>query len=384
MAMLHLTLKSLDDMACLAADLADVLPRGTVICLNGDLGAGKTTFAQYFIRALARDLDLIVTSPTFNLATSYETPAGPVWHYDLYRVTGTSELNELGFDEAFAARAVLVEWPDRAENGFWPKARTINITLTRHDDETRQVKIDFGAVIDMPDTAFVFAAGLGTRMKPFTEHAPKTMVPVLGRPVLGYLFDDLADVGVKRLVLNTHHFSEQVQAFCESECARFKIQVSHEDEILETGGGLKRALPMMGRDVFYALNGDCPLTNAPGLTYLARLAAAFNPSDMDILLLLQPNDDRMITPFVGDYHFGGDGRLTRALDQKGTHMFTGVRILHRRCIETAPNGRYTFRDNMDVAQKQGRLFGLVHRGEWHHLSTLEDVRRVENFWQHKT
>jgi NDP-sugar pyrophosphorylase family protein len=218
-------------------------------------------------------------------------------------------------------------------------------------------------------------------MKPFTEHAPKPLVPVLNKPVLKYLFDDLAEVGVKRLVLNTHHFGEQVQEFCAPERARFEIQISHEHELLDNGGGLKNALPMVDRDVFYVLNGDCPLTNPPGLPYLARLAAMFDPDKMDMILLLQPNDARMITPFVGDYHLADDGRLTRALDQRGSYMFTGVRILHRRCIDTAPAGRYTFRDNMDAAQKAGRLFGLVHRGEWHHLSSLEDVRILEDYWQ---
>jgi N-acetyl-alpha-D-muramate 1-phosphate uridylyltransferase len=119
------------------------------------------------------------------------------------------------------------------------------------------------------------------------------------------------------------------------------------------------------------------LVDAPGLPSLVRLSALFDADKMDILLLLQPNDDRMITPFVGDYHMAENGQLTRALDQRGTHMFAGVRILHRRCVEQGPDGRYSFRDNMDLAQSQGRLFGLEHRGVWHHVSTMDDVRVVE-------
>jgi N-acetyl-alpha-D-muramate 1-phosphate uridylyltransferase len=376
--MLKVITSSAQDTAALASDLAGLLPQGAVVLLAGDLGAGKTVFSRAMIRALAGDGGVDVMSPTFNLVYHYETTKGPVAHFDLYRLKDTSEIEEIGFDDARSGRAVIVEWPDRLGDRFQKLRRAVHVKIDFVADHPHQRKftIDMSSLITLPKTAFVFAAGLGNRMKPLTDHVPKPLVDLNGRPVLSYLFDMLEAVGVRKLVINTHHLPDQIENFAKTYRDRFDIRISHEPELLETGGGMKQALPLIDEDVFFAVNGDSPLIDAPGLPVFARLAAAFDPTRMDIMLLLQPDDARMITPWVGDYHMAPDGHSTRALDQKGTHMFGGARILHRRVLERSQPGRYSFRDNMDAAQQAGRLFGLEHYGEWHHLSTPQDVEIV--------
>lgn len=381
--MLQVTTSSPTETEALARDIAATLPHGAIVLLDGDLGAGKTVFSRALIRALADDQNLDVPSPTFNLVYGYETPGGPVAHFDLYRLQAASELEEIGFDDARSGRAVIVEWPDRLGSyvHHLRRAIAIHIQIDPTNPQRRKISIDMSKISTIPRTAFVFAAGLGNRMKPLTDRTPKPLIEVNGRPVLSYLLELLEQAGVSKLVMNTHHLPDQVERFADLYRDRFEIKISYEPELLETGGGLKRALPLIDDDVFYAVNGDSPLIDGAGLPSLARLAQAFNPSEMDIMLLLQPNNAQMITPWVGDYTMDSTGRLTRSLAKSGTHMFTGVRILHRRCLNDNRDGRYSFLENMDAAQVAGRLFGLEHNGEWHHLSTPQDVEIVEKYLQ---
>lgn len=378
--MLHLTTTCPADTETLARDLARMIAPGTVVLLQGDLGMGKTLFARAFIREITRNPDLNVTSPTFNLASTYDTDSGAVWHFDLYRLKHADELEEVGFYAALSGRAVLIEWPDRMGDAARYIANDKKITITIKGDaemnENRVIEIDTGAQIRLPRTAFIFAAGLGERMRPLTDHAPKPLVEVAGRPILAYLFDMLADAGVSRVVLNTFYHADQIAAFVDAYRNRFEILISHEDERLETGGGLKKALPLIEDEVFYAINGDSLLIDGPGMGALPKLAAAYDPTQMDMMLLLQSASSNMITPAVGDYHMAADGRLVRALDQKGGYMFTGARIMHARVLNGTPDGKFSFLQCMDAAQNAGRLFGLEHTGDWHHLSTPEDVQVV--------
>lgn len=378
--MFQITVSSLDQTEKLAADLAALLPPAVTILLAGDLGAGKTAFARAFIRALAGDADTSVTSPTFNLVVRYDTLAGAVYHYDLYRIDNPRDLSELAFEDAASARACLIEWPDRLGPRLQDLPRVVQIHFKVVGPNTRVITIDGTEITTVPDTAFLFAAGLGQRMRPLTDTTPKPMIKVAGRPILDYACETMAQTGITRVIMNTHYLPGQIDAFAESCPHGLNVQTMHEPELLETGGGLVNALSVIGRDVFFALNGDALLTDQAGaLPYLARLALVFDPDRMDILLLVSDLAARSVTPQIGDYTLDQMGRAHRSRDQTGTHMFTGARILHARVFDGIAPGRFSFLDQMDRAEQAGRLYALVHTGMWHHLSTPEDVVSVDAF-----
>jgi MurNAc alpha-1-phosphate uridylyltransferase len=373
--MLDITVSSELELGAVAAELALCLPASAFVLLTGDLGAGKTAFARAAIRAMVGDNALDVPSPTFNLVSFYDTSRGPVYHYDLYRVKQADELDELGMEDAASARAAFIEWPDRMGGRVPRHVPIVRVTITSRGSTERRIVIDSSDCGIMPDTAFIFAAGLGTRMRDRVRDTPKPLVPVAGRPTLAYIFDDLAQAGVKRLFINTHYLPEKIDTFVDQYRGTFDVTTLYEPTLLETGGGMLAALPRLDRDVMIAINGDALIMNGR-IPFLNRLAMAFDPAKMDILLLLFPVDQPSITPNVGDYFIDPHGRLTRSLDLTGTHMFAGARVFHTRVFDDAHSGIFSFRDQMDAAQAQGRLYGLVHTGIWHHISTPEDVDAV--------
>lgn len=379
---LQLTLQSERDMAHLAADLSSFLRPHTYILLSGDLGMGKTVFARAFIRALMGDADIPVTSPTFNLVIPYDTPKGAVRHFDLYRLKHPDEVQELGLYETANTLATLVEWPERMEGREDALRRAIHITIGAPDDtsHSRTVYMRFSHDISFPSEAFIFAAGEGQRMRPLTDTIPKPLVPLAGRPILDYIMDMLERSGTQHVVMNKHYLAEAIEHYAANRARQGllpHISLSHEDVLLETGGGMLHALDHIKGDIFTAINGDSLPTNYPScLPFFTRLGMAFDPEKMDILLLLSPVSKKGVTKTVGDYTINGHGQLTRSMDLTGTHMFAGARILHKRIFDGVKPGVFSFRDQMDAAQMHGRLYGLVHLGDWHHLSTPEDVRNV--------
>lgn len=227
-----------------------------------------------------------------------------------------------------------------------------------------------------PTQAFVLAAGYGTRMKPLTDTVPKPLVELQGKPLLGYVLDHLKTAGLSRVVVNSHHHAEVLHKFLLSR-SDLVLVPSYEEILLETGGGVKRALPLLGENPFYMINGDAFWTDGPSGNALLTLAKAFDPKKMDVLLLLIPLERMVLTEGVGDYDLLPDSRLHRSLNKSGKFMFTGIRICHPRALLDTPEGSFSFLQVMDRAEQEGRLFGLVHDGTWHHISTPQDLQRVE-------
>jgi MurNAc alpha-1-phosphate uridylyltransferase len=228
----------------------------------------------------------------------------------------------------------------------------------------------------IPRRAMILAAGLGERMRPLTDTLPKPLIAVRGRPLLAWTLDRLESVGVAEVVVNLHYLGEQIEAHVRPR-KRPRIRFSPEAERLETGGGVRNALPMLGAEAFYVINGDvCWLD---GLTpALARLAAAWDEARMDALLLLQSTA----------YAFGYDGRGDFLLDPLGQarrrgerevapFVFAGLQILHPRLFAGAPEGAFSLNRLYDKAEANGRLFGLRHDGEWFHIGTPQGLQEVE-------
>jgi len=227
----------------------------------------------------------------------------------------------------------------------------------------------------IPDKAFILAAGLGTRMRPLTDHFPKPLIEVAGRSLVDRTLDHLADIGVPDVTVNLHYKADLLKSHLEQRTSPI-IHFSHEEDLLDTGGGIKNALENFEGKPFYVLSGDGLWADGPDESALQRLSKAWDPGKMDILLLLQPVESMTLTKGTGDYHLEPDGRAVRSYEREGTYMFTSIRINKPEIFDGSPAGAFSYLDLMDQAQKRGRLFGLVHDGAWHHISTPEDLEAV--------
>lgn len=224
-----------------------------------------------------------------------------------------------------------------------------------------------------PTTAMVLAAGLGTRMRPLTLTKPKPLIAVAGQTMLDRALDRLAEAGVTRAVVNLHYLPDVMRSHLASRQGRPEIVLSDETGLLlETGGGVKHALPLLGDKPFYALNADMVWTDrtTPALT---RLAQAWNPARMDALLLLTPRDTAFGYEGKGDFNLDGDRPLRRGSDPAAPYVFSGLQILSPSLFVDTPDGAWSLNRVYDTALAQGRLGAVVHDGGWFHVGTPEAV-----------
>lgn len=233
-----------------------------------------------------------------------------------------------------------------------------------------------------PDKAFILAAGKGTRLRPYTDSVPKPMVKVGGKPIIDRALDKLEAEGVKDVVVNLYHLGEVLEDHLENR-KKPHIILSKETDLLETGGGTKKALHHFNNEPFYLLNGDALWSDGSDGSALDRLARAWDADKMDMLLLLQPVSGMTLTNGLGDYTLETSGKAIRSPDKIGTHMFAGIRILHPRLFEGSPDGAFSFLMQMDKAQQDDRLYGISHTGEWHHISTPEELERVDKAYRER-
>lgn len=228
-----------------------------------------------------------------------------------------------------------------------------------------------------PDRAFILAAGKGTRLKPYTDYVPKPMTEIAGKSLVMHALDRLEAAGVERAVINLHYKAQLLENHLRHRPAPPQLVFSHEKELMDTGGGIKKALPALGANPFFAISGDSLWTEGPGETALSRMAQAWDGNKMDLLLLLQPVEKMTLTQGVGDYDIGPDGKAVRSRDKKGAYMWTSVRLCKPDLFADSPDGPFSFLTLMDRAESQGRLSALVHDGDWHHISTADDLERVD-------
>ncbi|HHN67901.1 MAG TPA: nucleotidyltransferase family protein [Thermopetrobacter sp.] len=225
--------------------------------------------------------------------------------------------------------------------------------------------------------AMIFAAGLGQRMRPLTEHTPKPLIEVAGRPIIDHALQRLRAQGVRRVVVNMHWLGEQIARWAARQPAPPEIIVSDERErLLDTGGGLKKALAHFAPAPLFAVNGDSIWLDGP-TPALAGLQSAWDEARMDILLLT-------VDPARAVGHGGGvdftreaDGRLRRAEAGGAGEIFTGVYLLHPRLFAAAPDGPFSMNRLFDRAMTAGRLFGLPHDGRWLHVGTPQAIPEAE-------
>jgi N-acetyl-alpha-D-muramate 1-phosphate uridylyltransferase len=228
----------------------------------------------------------------------------------------------------------------------------------------------------MPDHAMVLAAGLGLRMRPLTRNVPKPLLEVGGASMLDHALDRLQDAGVRDVVVNTHWLPEQVEDHLEAR-TKPSIVISREDDLLETGGGIAKALPLLGAAPFYAANADIVWRDGP-VPALHRLARAWIDDDMDALLLLASTVRSTGYDGFGDFLMDPSGLLERRPERVvAPFVFTGVQILHPRLFADAPDGAFSMNVLYDRALEAGRLFGIAHDGDWYHVGTPAAIAEAD-------
>jgi MurNAc alpha-1-phosphate uridylyltransferase len=226
-------------------------------------------------------------------------------------------------------------------------------------------------------TAFVLAAGLGTRMRPLTDRMPKPLVPLAGRALIDHVLDRLAATGITRAVVNVHHMADAIERHLAGRRMP-QIVISDEREaLLDTGGGALKALAALGSEPFVVHNSDSVWIERR-VSNLTRLMAAFDERRMDSLLLLAERTTSLGYDGRGDFVLDPEGRLARRpKDAETDFVFTGVSILHPRLLDGAPAGAFSLNVVWDRAIAAGRLYGLLLDGEWMHVGTPEAVGAAE-------
>jgi MurNAc alpha-1-phosphate uridylyltransferase len=228
----------------------------------------------------------------------------------------------------------------------------------------------------------ILSAGLGTRMGDMSLRTPKPLVKVAGRTLLDRALDRADEAGLERVVINVHHHAEQIEAHVEARVRAGQVVISDErDQLLETGGGVRKALPLLGEQPFFTMNSDALWLDGAGSTLL-RLASHFDADRMDALLLLIPTVDALGYEGVGDFIPFADSMAPVPIAFRDDApaapvMFGGIMMIRPEAYDDTPDGAWSNRLVFRRAVAKGRLFGLKHDGHWMHVGTPEGVTDAE-------
>ncbi|MBY0354749.1 MAG: nucleotidyltransferase family protein [Rickettsiales bacterium] len=233
--------------------------------------------------------------------------------------------------------------------------------------------------------AMVLAAGRGQRMRPLTDTLPKPLIQVAGRSMIDRQIDLLQAYGIERVVVNSSYLGEILQAHLRQRSAP-EIIFSPEPTMLETGGGIVRALPLLGDSPFFAMNSDVILRDGPAKPLLQRMEEAWDPAVMDVLLLLQPREKAIGFEGQGDFFLERDGYTPRRRGEapSAPYVFTGTQILHPRLFENAPADAFSMNLLYDRHRSAhgvlGRVAALVHDGHWLHVGDPQALAQAEAYF----
>lgn len=228
-----------------------------------------------------------------------------------------------------------------------------------------------------PHTALVLAAGLGKRMMPLTATMPKPLVKVAGQSLIDFALDKLHDAGIEQAVVNVHYFADMLEAHVRTrEFPRIVIS-DERAELLETGGGVKKALPLLGHDPFVTFNSDSMWIEGEEPN-LKRLVDAWDPERMDILMLVAPLSTSVGYEGRGDFHRDEDGRLRRrGSDDRADFVYAGVAVMKPELASETPDGAFSANVFYDRAIAEGRLYGLPLTGQWLHVGEPRTIAEAE-------
>lgn len=232
-------------------------------------------------------------------------------------------------------------------------------------------------MIEMPKNAMILAAGLGKRMRPANNEKPKPLVEVGGRALIDRAIDRLTDAGVENIVINIHYKADQIRGHL-ADRKDVKIQFSDEtDALMDTGGGIAKALPLLGKEPFFTHNSDSIWLEGMGST-LALMAAHWDGDRMDALMLMAPTVRALGYDGKGDFDMDDEGRLLRREEARvSAFVWAGVQIVHPRLFDNCPSGPFSTNVLWDRAIEADRLFGVRHEGIWMHVGSPDGLSRAE-------
>ncbi len=223
----------------------------------------------------------------------------------------------------------------------------------------------------------VFAAGLGTRMRPITDKTPKPLVEVGGKALMDHMLDRFAEAGVERAVVNVHYLAEQIEAHLKSRTAPQIIISDERAKLLDQGGGIVKALPLLGKDPFFICNTDSFWIEG-AKSNLEKLAELWNPDAMDVLLLVAPTSNSIGVDWPGDFHMDPSGRLIRRDERDvSAFVYAGVGIVKPELFAHETRDVFRLAPTFFKAAEAGRLFGARLEGIWLHVGTPEMIAEAE-------
>jgi N-acetyl-alpha-D-muramate 1-phosphate uridylyltransferase len=229
----------------------------------------------------------------------------------------------------------------------------------------------------MPDKAMVFAAGLGTRMRPITDTIPKPLVSVAGKPLIDHTLDRLAEAGIETAVVNVHYRAAQIEAHLATR-ERPRIIISDERaQLLDQGGGLRKALPLLGEQPVLISNTDAFWVEGPKPN-LPRFAAGWDAEQMDILLLVAATSASVGVDWLGDFTMDASGRLKGREERRvAPFVYTGVGIIKPQLFQDRTEDVFRLAPYFHKAAAAGRLFGARLDGLWFHVGTPGAIDEAE-------
>lgn len=239
-----------------------------------------------------------------------------------------------------------------------------------------------------PEKAMVLAAGRGMRMRPLTDTLPKPLVNVAGRTLIDRQLDLLEAYGIQHVIVNSSYLGEMLQAHL-LQRTRPVMTFSPEEALLETGGGIRKALPELGEHPFFAMNSDVILRDGGGESALNRLADAWDDEQMDVLLLLHAKERAIGFEGSGDFFLEPDGRpRRRGMAAEAPYVFTGTQLVHPRLFKDSPEGPFSMNLLYDRHRSEdgvlGRVKAIVHEGDWLHVGDPEGLRLAEQYFSRDT
>ena len=228
------------------------------------------------------------------------------------------------------------------------------------------------------ETAIVLAAGLGTRMRPAAMDKPKPLVPLARKPLIDHVLDRLDAAGVARAVVNVHHRADQIEQHLAKRNSPEILISDERAKLLDTGGGVRKALPLLGLDGFIVHNADSVWLESNGPN-LRRLVEQWDPEHMDCLLMLALGAAAVGYQGRGDFSLDSDGRIRRRRELEVVpFVYTGVQIMHPRAFKVTPDGPFSNNLVWNHAMLTGRAFGMRMDGLWMHVGAPDELSAAEN------
>ncbi|WAC47383.1 nucleotidyltransferase family protein [Asticcacaulis sp. SL142] len=222
--------------------------------------------------------------------------------------------------------------------------------------------------MNAPTTALILAAGLGTRMRPLTNDRSKALVEVGGKALIDHMIDRLIAAGVTRCVVNVHYFADRLEAHLRVR-SDVEIVISDEREkLLETGGGLKKARPLLGDDPIFVANIDSVWIEDDDGAAMADMVARWDPERMDAILMLAQMQCSSGFDGAGDFILSDDGRIAfRGDAPSAPYNYMGVHISKPDIADHVADDAFSLSPIWREKAMAGRLFGCVMHGDWMHV-----------------